>query len=320
MANQSTARQADLSRSRAFTLVEFLVVIAIIGLLVALLLPAVQAAREAARRIQCSNNLKQQALACQNYHSSYRKFPPGLVYPNGLVWSGSLLPFLEQTALANTLDYSGSWIDPATPNGIACSTYLPVYRCPSSDTPSRLAYVGLPERVPTCYLGVVSGTAIFDSGPNDGLHAGSTRQDGTFFINSRVALRDMRDGSSNCLIIGEARFTLERVGIDRDNLFSQVVDHWYIGAIDIPRTFRSSQSAFPEISEVVGSTGVPINAIASPDAFPDSKELCFSSFHTGGVLFGYGDGHVAFIAEQVDTHTYSALGTIAAGEVVQHPD
>ena len=97
-----------------FTLVELLVVIAIVGILVSLLLPAVQAVREAARRLQCSNNFHQMGIALHNYHDIHRTFPSGVVEPSYVMWSGSLLPFLEQSNLYQTLDFSKRWEFPGT--------------------------------------------------------------------------------------------------------------------------------------------------------------------------------------------------------------
>ena len=132
-------------KERGFTLVELLVVIAIIGVLVALLLPAVQAAREAARRSQCSNNLKQLAIALHNYHDNFSTFPPGWIGvtrplpdtegPSGFAWGAQLLPYVDQTPLFNQVNYQVSCF--ATPaNAPALSAVLTVYRCPSDPSPN----------------------------------------------------------------------------------------------------------------------------------------------------------------------------------------
>jgi prepilin-type N-terminal cleavage/methylation domain-containing protein len=128
---------------RGFTLIELLVVIAIIGLLIALLLPAVQQAREAARRSQCRNNLKQIALALHNYESTHGVFPGGSMYvvvgtdtiSNASAWGRSILPFIDQSALANQLDPSQSPFLGTNLNLIATS--VPVYRCPSTNAPAK---------------------------------------------------------------------------------------------------------------------------------------------------------------------------------------
>ena len=141
---------------KGFTLVELLVVIAIIGILVGLLLPAVQAARAAARRMQCSNNLKQLGLAVHNYHDANKSFPSGFItnYPAGALntaammsvtqrthwsWGAFVLPYIEQTALYNTLNPGQSSMDAllATPAGLAAlTTPIPSFVCPSDTGPS----------------------------------------------------------------------------------------------------------------------------------------------------------------------------------------
>src|SRR5262245_11684619 len=128
---------------RGFTLVELLVVIAIIGILIALLLPAVQAAREASRRTHCQNNLKQIALGLQNYHSTYNTFPHGSSYgltPTSTIapgndrsgtWASSILAHMEEEALHDKFDFSLHMSDPA--NAAALAVYIPVFVCPSDD-------------------------------------------------------------------------------------------------------------------------------------------------------------------------------------------
>ncbi len=298
------------SRKCGFTLVELLVVIGIIGVLLGLLLPAVQAARSAAQRIQCSNNLYQLGLALQNYHFSNRRFPTGIVDPNYTLWSASLLPYLEQTRLYETLDFSAPWESTTGPNGMACATYLSSYRCPVSDAPDHVSVQGVPNRVPASYLAVGSGTDTRESG-NAPDHLGLRNRDGLMFLNSSTRFASIRDGTSNTFAIGEALFRPEVQGPDLSDVV-QIVDHWYIGSNGFGRV-----DGFPglvEVSEALGSTGVPINGMKL-DIFIDEKEIGFSSLHSGGVLFVFADGHVRFVDDQIDRVPYSALGTIAGGEV-----
>lgn len=297
----------------AMTLVELLVVVAIIGILVGLLLPAVQAAREAARRIQCSNNLHQLGIALNSYHDSHRRFPAGFVMPGRLMWSGSLLNFIEQDNLFGTLESGKDFEVAGTPNGNACSTLISTYRCPTSDAPKHFEPGSLPGRVPASYLAVGSGTARVESGTGPE-NIGHPNQNGLMFTSSSTRMASVTDGTSNCLAIGEALFRPRTQGMDLYGSI-QIVDHWYIGS-DNQILANLNPPLLQEFSEAIGSTGVPMNGVFDSSLVIDSRELCYSSLHHGGCLFVFVDGHVQFITQTIDTTIYSALGTIAGGEVV----
>jgi len=163
--------------AHGFTLVELLVVIAIIGVLVALLLPAIQAAREASRRSSCSNNLKQIGLALQNYESAIGEFPIGAAMDEGAMWSAFILPYMEQENIRNLVTinfahnsnyaHNGPFYTLPVPNNNlqACETVIPVYRCPSTAQPEHIADQGtdskyyIHDRVPGSYIGCTSGIA-----------------------------------------------------------------------------------------------------------------------------------------------------------------
>ncbi len=298
----------------AFTLVELLVVIVIIAILIALLLPAVQAARESARRVQCSNNLHQMGLALQLYHGVHNRLPSGVVYPNRAMWTGLLLPFVEQQNLHSACDFGAPWIDALTANGRACATFLPVYRCPSSDVPQHVDIQGIRDRVPGAYLCVGSGTANRESGVEP-KHMGRLEQDGALYVNSHVRLANFLDGTSQTVAIGESLFRANVTGPDHTGVV-QIVDHWQIGTTDIASI--NSLGWLGEVSEAIGSTGVRINSFLNSSLFIDERELCFSSLHHGGAQFAFVDGHVSFVNETIDGSTYSALGTIARGESPYH--
>ncbi len=292
---------------RGFTLVELLVVIAIIGVLVALLLPAVQAAREAARRSSCSNNLHQHGIALHNYHDIHLTYPMG--WSNrGQGWSACILPFIEQGTLYDTLQWaeSNNWDTNNTPNERACGTLIKTYRCPSAAIPEHRDNSGIPGRVPATYRAVASSTADSDdpSTSATGRHLELRDLEGIFFGDSRIGFKDITDGTSNTFMVGECYW--ETFSQDGNQM-----DFWYIGSPQVDPWPNST-----EFSEFVGSTGVPYNArkIASTSGYV--KELSFASFHPGGAMFCLADASVRFVPYTINYPIYQALGSRDKGEPI----
>jgi prepilin-type N-terminal cleavage/methylation domain-containing protein len=179
---------------RAFTLVELLVVIAIIGVLVGLLLPAVQASREAGRRMMCQNNLKNQVLALHNFHDANNRFPPGNYAVDGLdhSWCTYVLPYLEQSNVYDRIDLRKSWRDPSG-NYAVTRTVLPVFRCPSSpyDEPGDADYAGI--------IGSSATGANWDTAFRNGVFP-AVEESGL----NGVRCADITDGLSNTICIAES--------------------------------------------------------------------------------------------------------------------
>jgi len=290
-----------MQKARGFTLIELLVVIAIIGVLVALLLPAVQAARTAARRTSNKNNLKQIGLALHNYHGMHRTFPSGWIgvdsagQPdveggNGFGWAAMILPMMAQSSLYEQLDFN-SPID-STTNSVGRSTYLSVFRSPSDTGPDFWEIEaedgsGVLARLPTSnYIGCFGTGELHDC---EGLLPGVTcKGNGVFFHNSRVRFASIFDGTSNTLMVGERK--------------TDAIRGWYstwIGAVP------EGEEAFVR---VLGAADHAPNS--STNHFED-----FSSYDPGGVHFLFGDGRVQFLSEHiVDLGVYHGLATRAGGE------
>ncbi|WP_430453687.1 DUF1559 domain-containing protein [Rhodopirellula europaea] len=302
--------------TRGFTLVELLVVIAIIGVLVGLLLPAVQSAREAARRMQCSNNLKQIGLGLHVYHDTFNKFPYG--WDNrGMTWSGHILPQIEQANLYQTLIFQesglGNWATDDGPNEEACETVIPTYRCPSMALPLHMDYNGIPQRVPASYRGVAGTLATSDDTSTalpDTISLESLDQDGIFYACSKTKFRDILDGTSNTIMIGESYNNPKFV---KDG---QGMDYWYIGAPQTDPCRCDGGTGGTEFSEVAGVTITPVNAvIRAPLMSGRLMELAFGSYHVGGAHFLKCDGSVTFLTESLAEDVYDALGSRDGGEI-----
>ncbi|MEX2174804.1 MAG: DUF1559 domain-containing protein [Pirellulaceae bacterium] len=282
-----------MSRTRGFTLVELLVVIAIIGVLVALLLPAVQAAREAARRSSCQNNLKQIALATHNYHDVVGWLPPASTAANLAGSSGfaAILPYLEQNNLYQLYDFSKGNSHPA--NLAAVSQRIGPYLCPSCafSRPVPIAGCDANDRAPGTYA-FCTGT-LSPWGANDGAIATAATPQTNF--------ASIIDGTSNTLLVGESDWGF------KDYMFTSGPCS---GQVRGGFTYWSS----PYPLATAFSTRGPFNPKKMAG---DSTRLAnFRSDHPGGVNMANVDGSVRFWSETVDHLLLDASATRAGGEVV----
>ena len=314
--------------SLGFTLVELLVVIAIIGILIALLLPAVQASREAARRMSCQNNVKQIGLALLNHESSNGHFPPGLLPRTdgtsatelmdlqGFGWVAMILPQLEQNQIYRLLSAASDefqtprWWDPDDFDRDIAELVIPAFVCPSdvaiSSHNEKRNIFG--NHAKSNYVGVIGPVLnkelieITDLADLGGIETGPVTTDeerlelewpGILFPNSKTEIRKITDGTSNTFLIGER---------DGDRRAST----W------------CGTDRFAFLNNQLGCTSsdpsYTINALAIND--PPQAWASFGSLHPGGALFARADGSVVFISEEIDGRTYEMLGAKADGGVI----
>jgi prepilin-type N-terminal cleavage/methylation domain-containing protein len=289
---------------RGFTLVELLVVIAIIGILIGMLLPAVQQVREAARRVDCSNKSRQLGLAALNFESANQDFPPGWLTNDqnepiadpGWGLTAALLPFLEAAPLFQQIDFDRAVGEPIHENVI--QSVLPTLLC-TSDPADEIIDISAGDAPPPTgdgsgnsntsnvetlvarsnYSGVF-GTLRTENGTRDPFNG-----DGMFFANSETQIRDIFDGTSNTMMFGERR-----------NDFGTIT--WSGVILTVPEP----------IVRIVGTNDLQPNA--------DENNLeTFRSYHPGGINVTLGDGSTQFINDEIDIEVYRALATIAGGEV-----
>jgi prepilin-type N-terminal cleavage/methylation domain-containing protein/prepilin-type processing-associated H-X9-DG protein len=329
---------------RAFTLVELLVVIAIIGILVALLLPAIQAAREAARRMQCSNNLKQMGLATLNHHDQKGTFPPGCVlekYPysggNNVYtgWTREIMPYTEDPALHALYDPSVAMNSTTDPNAKRFrETYVPLFACPS-DFQMELVQ---PQSGPATGVLFMTGSYRGNAGRGDGtvtwylyeappsptaagpnlnkgwrgpLHAMIRKEaapadqpPSTVYFLRPERIKNITDGTTKTMLIGESTNVLAQ----RRTLWAYTHGNYVLSqpTPHAPTLLGDYCRCSPSgTSGCTNATGV---------AYGASNRACMSGWfsnHSGGMNTAYCDGSVSFLSFDIDLNIFVALGSIA---------
>lgn len=295
-------------RFRGFTLVELLVVIAIIGILVGLLLPAVQSARAAARRLQCQNNLKQIGLAVHNYHDTHRQFP--WANANSTLSGGSLfvsiLPFMEQSNSFRLYDFTRSNRDPV--NQAVVGQQLSFYWCPSA---------ARRREVPECDsdAGRAPGTYAVNMGSQDyNQYWSFLRQprptlDGMIVYSDttdrKTKFASVTDGTTNTLLVGETAYNLPDYTFSSGNCAGQ------------PRySFTYWCNPFPGSTACTTQYAFNPRDIGNDGIFDPGWVRSFRSDHVGGVQFVFGDGSVHFLSDSIDVETLDRLAARNDGEIL----
>jgi prepilin-type N-terminal cleavage/methylation domain-containing protein/prepilin-type processing-associated H-X9-DG protein len=333
-------------RHRGFTLIELLVVIAILAVLTALLLPAVQSAREAARRIQCTNNLKQMGLGLHNYESIAGAFPPSNIVQgtgNTVTWAGGfsvharVLPFMEQGVAFNSINFLFNHL--GAPNSTVVTLAMSSFVCPSD--------VNKDERTPfPPFTGLSATASVTSYGVNagdwfvwNGFNAPVARN--AFLVNKSRRIAEFTDGTSSTLFASDVKvynplcgpFSPIPPGMTPTTVPPPnadpiaVVPAYATCAPGRGHTFwadgnsheTAMTTAWPPnkaISSASGARDLDYETALIVSGGPTYAALTARSYHPGGVNALFGDGSVRFVKSSIDGNTWRAMGTVAGGEVI----
>jgi len=311
-------------RRKAFTLVELLVVIAIIGILVALLLPAIQAAREAARRTDCINKMKQFGLAMHNFADVRKTFPPGHTVLNSgpcpakggpqtdsrapyTVW---ILPYIEEQTMFDkfkmnenfgvNIEHKGSGT-----NDPLQRTAMPPYHCPSNPNAAE-DYSN--------YLGCAGGGAFDMAGICKADNAATfvLHNNGVFYINSKTRFADLTDGTTKTYLMGESRYMVHKNGNSLKYAF------WGAGVAYLSSSWRYYTNLASATEGINQPAAVPPN-LAAPPTSEANVGRTFGSFHPGGCNMLMGDASVQFLTDTLDLTLHRQLAVRNDGAPSSYP-
>jgi prepilin-type N-terminal cleavage/methylation domain-containing protein len=271
-------------RARGFTLVELLVVIAIIGVFVAMMIPAVQASRETARRHLCASNLSQIVLAVHAYDNSFEMLPAGVVNPDGPIrsepqglhqgWMIQTLPYLDEQNVYRVIDFSKSVYDPA--NAPAREHWPTVFICPSE-------------------IDDIRGASNYAGCHNDVEAPIADDNQGVLYLNSHVRREDITDGLGYTLFIAEKRADFDDLG-------------WMSGTRATLRNTGLPPNHIVPLSEPPPAEARPLTYVGG-----------FASYHPGGLNAARGDGSVQFVSDQIDADLWRRLGNRSDGQLINDP-
>ena len=295
------------NHSRGFTLIELLVVIAVIAILVALLLPAVQRAREAARRTQCLNNLKQLALATHNYFDTHQLLPAGALNGQGgsgadanWGWAPYLLPFLDQGPLYELLEVGNAHLEEAIrDHQDELQTPISAFRCPSDDGPDTNGVLTLPRRGggsrETAISNYVGTNDHYDLQRERFTGSGNLNSSGIFTMKSTpwITFDEVLDGTSHTFLFGERAYQLSGVTFGAANLYG----------------IKDDGDGFPNgVGAVLAAGRYGINCSTNSSVVNVCRES-FHSKHGGGAQFAFCDGSATFISENIDHVSNGAVNS-----------
>lgn len=343
VAPDANSRNGELPQ-RGFTLVELLVVIAIIGILVALLLPAIQAAREAARRTDCASRLRQIGIAAMNYHDSKKKLPPHGDNPTGLSSQARLLPYMEEASVHDLVDQTKKWREPE--NAKAQSTPMTFFRCPSQSTLERTSVRGTvanpggeiedsnlrchyegnmgarpgPPEVGTNGCTPPGGGRGEASWPwpestysqrncsDSPTTSGGTANNGVIFPDSNIPFAKITDGTSHTLMYGETSYD------------TNIMHCWIVGSMSYGSETASNGWIFNSKNIRHPINSAPYNNPDESRTVTPLTNVSWGSKHPGGVNVLMCDCSVNFLREDVDhERVYRRMASRASEDIYESP-